>query len=300
MCGGVQGLIRMFCFALRGSTRLVLQWTASLSLFAFAAIHAHNAVARTPAAPAWNAMQQQTTGEGRQLFESACAGCHGLDGRGGERGPDIATRQQVVQLTDAEIMEILKGGRPAAGMPPFGSLGGVKLKALLSYLRSLQGKGSAAPVAGDPHNGKALYFGTARCSECHMMQGTGGFLGRDLSTYGATLSPAEIRSNIVRSGPNPSKANKTAVVTMRDSRKFSGVIRNEDNFSIQLQSFDGAFHFLNRSEVAQSEFLPEPIMPANYATTLKPSELDDIVSYLVNVARAGKSKNQADGNNDDF
>src|SRR5215831_9195377 len=34
----------------------------------------------------------------RQAFSSICASCHGLDARGGERGPDIATRPEVVRL----------------------------------------------------------------------------------------------------------------------------------------------------------------------------------------------------------
>lgn len=274
-----------------------IRWAASLVLCALGTAVLHSAVAQAPASPATKT-PQQASGEGHQLFETACAACHGLDGRGGERGPDIATRQQIVQLSDTEIMEVLRGGRPAAGMPPFDSLGDAKLKALLLYLRSLQGKGSTAAIPGDPRNGKSVFFGTARCSECHMVQGKGGFLGRDLSFYGATLSPADIRASILRTGENANKANKTSVITMRDSRKFSGVIRNEDNFSIQLQSFDGTFHFLNRSEVAQTEFLPQPIMPTDYARTLKPSELDDIVSYLITVARAQRTGNESENGDD--
>jgi len=34
---------------------------------------------------------------GRQIFESSCSGCHGLDGRGAERATDISTRPQVLQ-----------------------------------------------------------------------------------------------------------------------------------------------------------------------------------------------------------
>lgn len=230
---------------------------------------------------------------GRQTFEAICAGCHGLDAKGGERGPDIATRQQIVQLSDDKLMEILRGGRPAAGMPPFEYLGSAKLKDVLDYLRTLQGKGNAASPTGNPANGKTLFFGSARCSECHMLQGAGGFLGRDLSSYGATLSAAEIRSNILK--PGDSKLNKTASIAMSDGRKFSGVIRNEDNFSIQLQSLDGGFHFLNRSAVAHFEFLPDPIMPADYNSRLKPSELDDLVSYLVTVAKTGQAKKQWQG-----
>ena len=241
---------------------------------------------------------QQSNNDGKLIFESICAGCHGLDGRGGERGPDIATRQQAVQLSDGKILEILREGRPAAGMPPFASLGGMKLKALLGYLRCLQGKGTKVALRGDPRGGKALFFGSARCSECHMVEGSGGFLGRDLSTYGATLSPAEIRENIVRLPDGANKANRTAVISMRNSSKYTGVIRNEDNFSIQLQSFDGTFHFLRRADVAQLELLPEPIMPTDYGRLLKPSELDDLVSYLVTVARATAKKRVEDKDED--
>jgi cytochrome c oxidase cbb3-type subunit III len=211
-----------------------------------------------------------------------------LDGRGGERAPDIATRPQIVQLSDTELLDILQGGRPAAGMPPFDSFGTAKLNQLVAYLRTLQGKGAVAALSGDPRNGKSLFFGKARCSECHTMQGSGGFLGRDLSTYGAT-SPSEIRSGILHPDP-ANKANKTAVITMRDSQTFTGVIRNEDNFSIQLQSMEGTFHFLTRSEVAKIEFLPQPIMPTDYATTLKPAELDDLVSFLISASKAGQTE----------
>jgi putative heme-binding domain-containing protein len=258
------------------------------------------AIAQTPQhSRTASAAERQSAEEGRQLFESTCAGCHALDGRGGERGPDISTRQQAVQLSDAELLEILRKGRPAAGMPPFDSLGSAKLRALLVYLRSLQGKGTATALPGDPLKGKPLFFGKARCSECHILQGAGGFLGRDLSAYGATLSPNEIRNNILRPVDSTNNANKTAVVTMRDARKFTGIIRNEDNFSIQLQSLDGAFHFLSRSDIAQLEFLPEPIMPADYATTLKPAELDDLVSFLISVTTPEKSAKKANWDEDE-
>jgi len=224
-------------------------------------------------------------GEGRTIFEAACAGCHGLDGRGGERGPDIATRQPVVQLSDAEILEVLRGGRPAAGMPPFASLGAAKLNAVLAYLRSLQGKGASAVLPGDPAKGRDLFFGKARCSECHMVSGAGGFLGRDLTLYGANLSAKEIHSKIVNPGEGSGHSNKTAVATMRDAQRFSGVIRNQDNFSVQLQSFDGAFHLLKKSDVDKLEFRADPIMPSDYGTTLSATEINDLVSYLMTAAR---------------
>lgn len=283
-CGPVSDMTRdLFC-------RYIWQ---SLLVLVFVSLTAWISTAGAPAQ-----MAPQSTEEGHHLFESSCAGCHGLDGRGGERGPDISTRPQVVQLSDRELLDILRGGRPTAGMPPFEFLGNAKLNGLLAYLRSLQGKGSAASLPGDPQAGKTLFFGKARCSECHMVQGTGGFLGRDLSLYGAALSPKDIHTDIVQSGNNPTKANKTAIITMRDSQKFTGVIRNEDNFSIQLQSFDGTFHFLTRADVAHLDFLPEPIMPANYDKTLTPAELNDLVSYLATVSKIDRNKKNSNEEED--
>ena len=122
-----------------------------------------------------------------------------------------------------------------------------------------------------------------------MVSGVGGFLGRDLTLYGANLSPTEIHNNIVNPPEGIGYGNKTAVITMRDSQKLSGIIRNEDNFSVQLQSFDGSFHLLSKSDVSKLEFLPDPIMPKDYGTTLSSSEIDDLVSYLVTVATASQS-----------
>jgi cytochrome c oxidase cbb3-type subunit III len=243
-----------------------------------------------------------TSSEARQLFEATCSGCHGLDGRGGERGPDIATRPQIVQLSDAEILEVLQGGRPAAGMPPFDGLGPAKLKGLVAYIRKLQGKreGMAVALQGNPASGKNLFFGKARCSECHNMHGAGGFIGRDLTNYAATLSPAEIHAKILGPGDERDKSNRVAEVTLRDSQKFSGVIRNEDNFSIELQSLDGTFHLVDRSQVTRLDFSPQPIMPANYSSTLTAAELDDLVSYLITVARSNqRNQAQAKGEEDE-
>ena len=54
---------------------------------------------------------------GRRTFESSCAPCHGLNGRGGERAPDIATRPEIVSLPDSETLKVLRDGILEKGMP---------------------------------------------------------------------------------------------------------------------------------------------------------------------------------------
>ena len=66
----------------------------------------------------------------------------------------------------------------------------------------------------------------------------------------------------------------------RDGTKLGGAVRNEDNFSIQLQSPDGTLHFLVKSELASLEYQSLAPMPTDYGTKLSSKDLDDLVSYL--------------------
>jgi cytochrome c oxidase cbb3-type subunit 3 len=226
-----------------------------------------------------------STSGGQQTFDSTCASCHGLDGRGGERAPDIATRPEITRLSDQDLLKILRSGIPEKGMPSFAALGSAKLSALLSYLRSLQGKGTAIPVVGNTEKGKELYWGKVGCSECHMLNGAGGFLGPDLSKYGENHSVAEIHAAIVKSEKIPGTRGHVADVTAKDGKMYSGLVRNEDNFSLQLLSLDGTFHLLSKSDLAAINFRQETLMPADYGSRLSAADLDALAAYLASLAR---------------
>jgi putative heme-binding domain-containing protein len=218
---------------------------------------------------------------GQQIFGSTCAGCHGLDGRGGEHAPNIATSQKIQQLADSDIVRIIASGIPSAGMPAFGtSLKRDQIAAVVAYLRELGGKVASHPVAGNPENGREI-FASAKCSDCHMMNGRGGFIGTDLSSYGANHSAAQIRNAIVDPAKNAESSHRPVLVIARDGRKYSGIVRNEDNFSLQLQSMDGTFHFFDKSNIARVDRQAKPLMPDDYGSTLSASNLDDLVSYLI-------------------
>jgi len=226
--------------------------------------------------------------DGRKLFDSVCATCHGLDGRGGERGPNIATRPEVQQLSDEETLRILQAGIPAAGMPGFDALGAPMLKAVIGYLRTLQRVSHAVAIPGNPQRGKLLFLGKAGCANCHMINGSGGFLGADLSSYGSNVSLEEIRSAITDPNKDLDPQSRTVLATTREGRQFTGIARNEDNFSLQLQSLDGTFQLLAKSDLEHLEYQPKSVMPSDYGTVLGASELDDLVSYLVSAARTTK------------
>ena len=244
--------------------------------------------AESPLAP------QAASGNGEKIFAASCAGCHGLDGRGGERATNIA-EGHVQGLSDAQIFGFIEHGITGTGMPSFHALSDADIKSVVAYLRTLQGAKKNISLPGDPKRGKILFFGKAGCSACHMAAGHGGFIASDLSNYARTHSADDTRSAITNPNPNGDRLARTATVTTRGGEKYSGRIRNEDNFSLQLQSLDGTFHFFAKSEIQGTEYSSQPLMPSNYGSVLVSEELNDVISYLMNVANGGESDNPKAG-----
>jgi putative heme-binding domain-containing protein len=236
--------------------------------------------------------------EAKTTYESVCASCHGLDAQGSERGPNIASRQEVVDKSDAQLAEILKHGKTSTGMPAFAAFGDARIAALVAYLRTLLGHGDEGPVPGDPASGKALFFGKAQCASCHMVGGQGGFFAHDLTSYAARMNADEVRAKIVNPDKDFDTRRGTDTVILADSSKLSGVVRSEDNFSLQLQTPDGLFHLLTKSEIRTQTYAGKSGMPKDYGATLSPAELNDLVSYLLRASRS-KNKKNADEDFDD-
>jgi cytochrome c oxidase cbb3-type subunit III len=223
---------------------------------------------------------------GKQTFSAACAGCHGLDGKGG-RAPNIVDRPNAQPLADSQIFRIIENGIPGTGMPAFHSLKSSQITAVIAYLHSLRGASQTHVAPGDPGRGKAIFLGKGGCSRCHMVAGEGGFAASNLSGYARSHEVDKIRSAII----SPISSSKLVTATVRGGDKYVGRVSNEDNFSLQLQTLDGAFHFLSKSDIEGVESNSEGLMPADYSSTLTTSELNDLISYLMSVAATDKPEN---------
>src|SRR3982074_1575264 len=140
----------------------------------------------------WEEDFQRPSSSGQRTFASTCAACHGLDGRGGKTGPNIARNSRLERLSEAEISPIVTGGIPGTGMPAFRSLGPAKVHALVTYLRVLEGQTKTQRLPGDSTRGQAVFFEKGECSSCHAMRGEGAFAGPDLTIYGSDRSAKEI------------------------------------------------------------------------------------------------------------
>ena len=231
---------------------------------------------------------KETRELGRSTFNASCAGCHGLDGGGGDKAPNISANSGVQHLSDAEVSSIISNGISGTGMPAFHNLNNRQLRATVDYIRSLGGKAEEQQtISCDATRGKEIFFGKGKCSSCHTISGQGGFLGPDLTAYAATASAQSIRDAIIKSPRVAPMGYRQAKLITAKGDQLEGLIRNEDNFSVQLQTKDGGFHLLSKSGLRSFEHVNDSLMPANYGERLNDSELKDLVSYLMATAPAG-------------
>jgi len=252
--------------------RSAAAWTAALVVFAFAA-------------PRANAQAESRPLQGAQKFMEYCAGCHGADANGGDKAPALVT-SNVRNLSDSDLFRVVHDGTKA-GMPAFAQIGNENIRSVLQFLRIIEGAGlsksagTETSATGDTDAGRALYFGKARCSECHLAQGKGGFIARSLTNYARNRSADEILKAITTPDSPLVPSSQVVTVTTKTGQKLTGVLRNEDNFNLDVQSEDGRYHLLARSGVSHVDYTGHSLMPRDYGTRLSPKELNDIVSFLI-------------------
>jgi cytochrome c oxidase cbb3-type subunit III len=220
---------------------------------------------------------------GKRIFELKCATCHGLDGLGGEHAPDISRRTAVRTLSDQALLGLIHDGIPEDGMPAFPSMNKEDGQAVVAHLRFLQGKASVNSMSGDPVRGKDVFFGKAGCSTCHQIESRAQFVAGDLAGFARDHPADEIRDAILKPAGGQQES---ATAIARNGRKFSGMIRNEDNASLQLQDGDGRFYLLMKSSLVSVKRKAGDPMPADYARRLSTTDVDDLVGYILQAARA--------------
>ncbi|MBM3783033.1 MAG: c-type cytochrome [Acidobacteria bacterium] len=223
----------------------------------------------------------QAVAAGSKLFMGSCAGCHGPDGGGGARGPNLVRRSLWHPLSDDAIFNVIRKGVPSAGMPPT-QLPDDQTWNLVAFLHALTGPASTNPVPGDAAAGKAIYSGAkAGCANCHAIRGQGGHLGPDLSNIGGSRPLAVIREAIVE----PAKdlyylGNEAATVTLKNGKTLKGVAKNRSNYSLQFVDTAGRLHLIAMNDVRELALSSTTPMPTDYVKRLTRDELRDLLAYL--------------------
>ena len=170
----------------------------------------------------------QPPGDGQQIFESKCTGCHSIGG-GDLVGPDlkdvasrrslgwlaafIANPQQLVDSGDKDAVQLVKDFNGV--MMPAAGLSDAEIQAVIQYLKAPGEQMNVAQTQpGDPVNGEKLFTGQVTlenggtgCLACHAIAGTGalggGALGPDLTHAFTKYGGAAGMSSALASLPFP-------------------------------------------------------------------------------------------------
>jgi len=226
-------------------------------------------------------MAQTDTAAGAKIFATNCSGCHGSDGRGGERAPNIATSRNITSLSDKDLSNIIRTGVTGSGMPSFSFFEDNGIANVVAYLRVLQGKTSNSAITGNPAAGRELFFGYAECSNCHMVHGEGGYIASDLTDFASGISPENFRKAIIQAPEVVPAGSQRVDIVTATGHPISGVLRSEDNFDIVILTRDGRFNRYAKSTLRKLSYTGQSLMPTDYKTRLSPNQIDDIIGYLM-------------------
>ena len=232
--------------------------------------------------------------QGKAIFRSNCAFCHGLTAQGG-RGPNLISSALLHGGAEEAIKTIITRGVPGTTMPAF-DFPKDDLNNLVQFLRSLSGShADSGKVPGDPVAGELVYSRSG-CGNCHRIGNVGSIYAPELTRIGSGRSLQYIRESIVDPSADIADNYGGVTVVTRDGRRVTGVRINEDTFTVQIRKPDQAFAIFDKSETKEVIHETRSMMPAY--NHLSATDLQNLLAYLVTLRgeqAAGADANKALG-----
>ena len=127
-----------------------------------------------------------------------------------------------------------------------------------------------------------------------MVEGKGGRLGPELTGVGGSRT----RDSIIDSIRNPSRRlaqgisesmkefsqeYETVKVETADGKKLTGVVLNEDHFTLQMMDLREQVYSFDKSKLRSFEISRESLMPKYDQKLLSDKDLQDIIAFLLSV-----------------
>ncbi len=134
-----------------------------------------------------------------------------------------------------------------------------------------------ALVDADPAKGRAIFEKT--CASCHILYGTGGKIGPDLT--GSNRADLDY---ILLNGVDPSydvpDGYKMVVIQTVDGRILNGVIAEEDSQRVILKTVEQPTVVILKSDIDDRQVSIKSMMPDGQFDEMKPQEIKNLIKYL--------------------
>jgi putative heme-binding domain-containing protein len=219
--------------------------------------------------------------QGKRIFQGHCAGCHGPGGEGG-RGAILARPTLTRATDDATLFQILKDGIKGTEMPPAPELNEHEKWQVAAFVKSLGRVDVSKSIPGDPAKGEQL-FASNGCSKCHTVKMKGGRMGPDLTQIGSRRNAAYLREALIAPEATLPEGFMEVRVTTKTGEYFTGIILNEDTYSVQIRDLADRLHSFWKSELSEFRKERDKSPMPSYRNKLSPADLDDLVSYLASL-----------------
>ncbi len=237
----------------------------------------------------------QAIAEGEKLYHETCTACLGKDGTGGELGPPVAAQnRRDLRRTDQEVFDTIKNGNVGTQMPPYGAqFTDDQIWRITAYIRGLRGTAIDTPSAGDVASGEAIFWGKGACGSCHMVKAKGRSLGPDLSNLAGTRKVQNIVDALTRENHKiaadggthdttllPMMTYQPVRITTADGKVISGILKNEDSFSLQVLGKDDLNLYRFKRNNVKVFYEPQSLMPHDWDKRLTPAEFQNLLAFL--------------------
>jgi len=215
--------------------------------------------------------------QGRALFQSRCAFCHGPRGEGG-RGADLTSGQYAHGGSDSELFSTIRNGVPGTSMPP-ASATDEEVWHLVSFVKRIGSPGLYEQATGDSKAGKQIFLGKGKCLTCHSIGKEGGIIGPDLTDVGRRRTLAYLRESIVTPDADVPMRYRSIQIVKKSGETVSGLRLNEDDVSIQMRDGHDELLSFMKDDLKTVRHDGKSIMPS-YGSALTNKEINDLVAYL--------------------
>lgn len=220
---------------------------------------------------------------GARLFAANCAPCHGPKGNGG-RGANLARHRLPRAGDDRALFLVIRDGIPNTEMPGAWGMTEHEMWQTAAFVRTL-GRVAPEQVPGDPAAG-AMVLHSKACMGCHTIGTEGGRMGPPLTEIGDRRGAVYLRSLLLDPPAFLPEDFTMAEAVTSAGRRVTGIVINEDTYSIQVRDLTGDLHSFWKQELTALDRHTDRTPMPSFRGRLTDRELDDLVAYLVSLRGA--------------